>query len=115
MLEMLFRSRFRWRLRPHSVTGDAAYGTKENVAALEKAGIRAYTALPDHEKRTHLLGRDAFVYDAEKDVYTCPRASSCAARATTIGRGPSGTPRAPPPATPVPSRRDARRARTGAG
>ena len=72
MLEMLFRSRFRWRLRPRSVTGDAAYGTKENVAALEKAGIRAYTALPDHEKRTHLLGRDAFVYDAERDVYTCP-------------------------------------------
>ena len=24
MIEMLFRSRFRWRLRPRSVTGDAA-------------------------------------------------------------------------------------------
>ncbi len=25
MLELLFRSRFRWHLRPRSVTGDAAY------------------------------------------------------------------------------------------
>ena len=41
MLELLFRSRFRWRLWPRSVTGDAAYGTVENVAGVEKAGIRA--------------------------------------------------------------------------
>jgi hypothetical protein len=37
MLDLLFRSRFRWRLRPHSVTGDAAYGTVENVAVVEKS------------------------------------------------------------------------------
>jgi transposase len=73
MVELLFRNRFRWRLRPRSVTGDAAYGTKENIAAIEKAGIRAYTALPDHEKRTSLFGKDAFTYDAEKDFYTCPQ------------------------------------------
>jgi Transposase DDE domain len=73
MVELLFRSCFRWRLlRPRSVTGDAAYGTKENIATIEKAGIRAYTALADHEKRTSLFGRDAFAYDAEKDIYTCP-------------------------------------------
>jgi transposase len=72
MIELLFRNRFRWRLHPRSVTGDAAYGTTENIAAIEKAGIRAYTALPDHEKRTSLFGRDAFTYDAEKDLYTCP-------------------------------------------
>jgi hypothetical protein len=30
MLEMLFRSIFRWRLSPRSVTGDATYGTSEN-------------------------------------------------------------------------------------
>jgi Transposase DDE domain len=73
MLDLLFRSRFRWRLQPRSVTADAAYGTTENIAAIEKAGIHAYTALADHEKRTSLLGRDAFTYDAEKDLYTCPR------------------------------------------
>jgi transposase len=73
MLELLFRSRFRWRLHPRSVTADGAYGTKENIAAIEKAGIRAYVALVDHEKRTSLFGRDAFTYDAEKDTYTCPQ------------------------------------------
>ena len=73
MLEMLFRNRFRWRLRPHSVTGDAAYGTRENIAAVEKAGIRAYVALPEQGKRTALFTIDAFAYDAERDVYTCPR------------------------------------------
>jgi hypothetical protein len=73
MLELLFRSCFRWRLHPRSVTADAAYGTTENIAAIEKAGIRAYMALVDHEKRASLFGRDAFTYDAEKDLYTCPK------------------------------------------
>ncbi len=31
MIELLFRNRFRWRLHPHSLTGDAAYGTTENI------------------------------------------------------------------------------------
>src|SRR3712207_96120 len=35
MLELLFRSRFRWRLHPRSVTADAAYGSTENIAAIE--------------------------------------------------------------------------------
>ena len=72
MPEMLFRSIFRWHLSPRSVTGDATYGTRENIAAIEKAGIRAYTALADQERRTSLFTIDAFVYDEEKDLYTCP-------------------------------------------
>lgn len=72
MLEMLFRSTFRWRLRPRSVTGDATYGTKENIAAIEKAGIRAYTALADQNRRSSLFTIDAFEYDPQKDLYTCP-------------------------------------------
>jgi hypothetical protein len=70
MLEMLFRSTFRWR--PRSVTGDAAYGTRENVAAIEKASVRAYTALPEQGKRTSLFTIEDFVYDAQRDLYTCP-------------------------------------------
>jgi transposase len=73
MLELLFRSRFRWRLRPCSVTGDAAYGTIENIAAVEKSGIHAYIALPDHDKRDPLFGKSEFIYDAEKDLYICPQ------------------------------------------
>ena len=33
MLDLLFRTRFRWRARVRRVTGDAKYGTKENIAA----------------------------------------------------------------------------------
>ncbi len=72
MQEMLFRSTFRWQLRPQSVTGDAAYGTRENIAAIEKAGIRAYTALPEQGKRTSLFTIEDFLYDSEKDLYICP-------------------------------------------
>jgi transposase len=72
MQDMLFRSTFRWRLRPRSVTGDAAYGTRENITAIEKAGIRAYTALPQQGKRTSLFTIEDFLYDAERDLYTCP-------------------------------------------
>ena len=73
MQEMLFGSAFRWRLRPRSVTGDAAYGTRENIAAIESAGIRAYTALPDQQKRTSLFTIEDFLYDAQRDLYTCPQ------------------------------------------
>jgi transposase len=73
MQEMLFGSVFRWRLRPRSVTGDAAYGTRENIAAIESAGIRAYTALADQGKRTSLFTIEDFIYDAQRDLYTCPQ------------------------------------------
>jgi transposase len=73
MLDLLFRSRFRWRLQPRSVTGDAAYGTVENVVAVEKAAIHAYMALPKHDERGPFFGKNEFVYDAERDLYICPR------------------------------------------
>jgi transposase len=73
MLELLFRSRFRWRLWPHSVTGDAAYGTTENIAAVEKAGMHAYMVLPKHDERGPFFGKNEFAYDAERDLYICPQ------------------------------------------
>ena len=45
MLDMLWRALFRWRLRPRRVTGDSAYGTVENITAIEQASIRAYMVL----------------------------------------------------------------------
>ena len=89
MLDLLFRSRFRWHLQPGSVTADAAYGTTQNIAAIEKVGIRAYLAVVDHEKRTSFFGRDAFTYDAQKDLYICPKGEILRLlKATTTGRGP---------------------------
>ena len=46
---LFYRSRFRWRLHPLSVSGDAAYGTRENITTIEKAGIRAYLGMPNRE------------------------------------------------------------------
>jgi hypothetical protein len=72
MLDLVWRARFRWHLPLEQVTGDATYGTIENIVALEDAGIRAYISLPDFEKRTPFFGRSAFTYDAEHDHYSCP-------------------------------------------
>ena len=88
MQEMLFRSTFRWGLRPRWVTGDAAYGTRENITAIEKASMRAYTALPEQGKRTSLFTIEDFSYDADRDLYTCPAGEVLyAARAAIAGEG----------------------------
>src|SRR3712207_1590248 len=73
MLDLLWRTAFRWRLRPHRVTGDAKYGTRENIAAVESAGIRAYLALPNFDfGDTGFFGPGHFRYNPNLDVYICP-------------------------------------------
>jgi transposase len=73
MLDLLWRTVFRWRLRPRRVVADGIYGTVENVAAVEKAGIRAYLALHEAGGSPKLFPKAAFSYDAERDLYVCPR------------------------------------------
>jgi transposase len=73
MLDLLFRTRFRWGARVRRVTGDAKYGTKEIVAAVEEAGIRAYLCMTDFEKVGPYFGTSRFVYDPDRDLYTCPK------------------------------------------
>ena len=73
MRDLLWPVCFRRKLRPHHVTGDAKYGTIENIVAVEDAGIRAYVPLTDFEHRTALFGRDVFTYDADRDQYCCPQ------------------------------------------
>ncbi len=72
VLDLLWRTRFRWKLHPRQFTGDTAYGTAENIVALEEQHIRAYVPLPDFDKRTEFFGQRDFRYDAERDVYICP-------------------------------------------
>jgi transposase len=72
MLDLLWRVCFRWKLRPRQVTGDTAYGTTENIVAIEDAGIRAYVPLPDFDHRTAFFGRDRFTYQSDRDAYRCP-------------------------------------------
>jgi transposase len=74
MLDLLWSSVFRWRIRPRQVTGDAKYGTRQNMASLEEAGIRAYVAIPNYFdfRDTGLFGPGHFRYDPENDNYLCP-------------------------------------------
>jgi hypothetical protein len=72
MLDLVFRSRFRWKLWPGQATGDSKYGTQDNIVALEDQGIRAYVPLPDLDHRTAFFSSQLFQYDAGRDVYICP-------------------------------------------
>jgi Transposase DDE domain len=86
MLDLLWSTAFRWHIRPRRITGEAKYGTRENVAALEKAGIRAYVAIPNFDFRdTGLYGPGHFRYDPEKDLYVCPANERLHRRARTSG------------------------------
>jgi transposase len=72
MRDLIFRTRFRWKLHPRHVTGDTKYGTIENIKAIEDAGIRAYVPLPDWEHQRPYFGPAQFRYDGEHDCYICP-------------------------------------------
>jgi len=74
MLDLLWHTYFRWRLRPKQVTGDSLYGTGENLKAIEEAHIRAY--IPVAERGQHNMGyfgSAQFTYDASQDLYRCPQ------------------------------------------
>ncbi len=72
MLDLVFRTRFRWKLWPRQATGDTTYGTVDNIVALEHEHMRAYVPLPDFDQRTPFYGQREFQYDPEQDAYTCP-------------------------------------------
>ena len=71
-LDLLWRARFRWKLRPRQVAADTKYGTVENIVALEEQRIRAYFPLSEVGQRAGLFGEHDFRYDAAADVYHCP-------------------------------------------
>jgi len=71
-LDLLWRARFRWKLRPRQVTGDTTYGTVENIVAIEDQDIRAYVPLSKVGQGAGLFGARDFRYDADADVYRCP-------------------------------------------
>jgi Transposase DDE domain len=72
MLDLLWRSSFRWKIAPRQVTGDTAYGTVENIAAIEQAGIRAYVPLTGAGKARPYFSKEEFAYDPQQDLYQCP-------------------------------------------
>ena len=72
MLDLLWRSSFRWKIAPRQVTDDTAYGTVENIAAVERAGIRAYVPLTGAGKARPYFSKEEFAYDPELNIYQCP-------------------------------------------
>jgi transposase len=73
MLDLLWRTQFRWKVRPKQVTGDTTYGTLDIIQAVEDAHIHAYMPLAEAGDSNPLLGIEQFLYDAETDSYTCPQ------------------------------------------
>jgi len=86
MLDLLWRSTFRWKIRPRRVTGDTAYGTTENIAAVERAGIRAYVPLTGAGKARPYFSKEEFAYDAGRDLYRCPAGQPLRPRANNKAR-----------------------------
>jgi len=80
--DLLWRVCFRRKLRPGHVTGDATYGTVENIVALEDAGIQAFFPLPDFDRRTPYYGASRFTYDAQRDQNRCPQGQPLPRRKT---------------------------------
>ncbi len=75
-VDLLWRTRFRWKLHPRQVTGDSKYGTTENVVAIEDQQIHAYVPLSDAGRRPGLFADTDFIYDGTADVYRCPGAAT---------------------------------------
>jgi transposase len=71
-LDLLWRARCRWKLRPRQVPGDTTYGTVENIVAIENQDIRAYVPLSKVGQRAGLFGERDVRSDADADVYRCP-------------------------------------------
>ena len=71
-VDLLWRTRFRWKLRPQQVTGDTKYGTVENIVAIERERIHAYVPLSEVGRRPGLFRDTDFVYDPAADSYRCP-------------------------------------------
>ena len=86
MLDMLWRTVFRWKSRPRRVTGDSAYGTVENTTAIERAGIRAYVALKGAGQGRPFFGKDEFAYDPGRDLYRCPAGELLVPRMRNVAR-----------------------------
>jgi transposase len=71
---MIDRTQTRFGLKPKRLLGDSAYGSAETVHWLvENKKIAPHVTLWDKgERRDGTFSRSDFVFDAEKDEFTCP-------------------------------------------
>lgn len=71
-VDLLWRTRFRGKLRPRRVTADTTYGTVENIVAIEDQALRADVPLSEAGRRPGLFADTDVVDDSEADVDRCP-------------------------------------------
>ena len=60
MLDLLWRTCFRWKLRPHHVTAEGKYGTLENVAAVLRRPLTSTPGISDDPVRGYEVSRSPF-------------------------------------------------------
>ena len=108
-LDLLWWTRFRWKLRPRQVTGDTKYGTVENMTAIERERIHAYVPLSSVGQRAGMFGEQNVVYDAAADTYCCPGDRRSASSRSARRPGGASMPRPQSPAPPARSGRNAPR------
>jgi len=71
-VDLLWRTRFRWKLHPRQVTADSKYGAAENIVAIEREHIHAYVPLSQVGRKPGLFRDTDFVYNPGADTYHCP-------------------------------------------
>jgi hypothetical protein len=71
-VDLIWRTRFRWKLHPRQVTGDTKYGTVENIVTIEAEQIHLYVPLSEVGQRAGVFSEQDFRYDPIADMYHCP-------------------------------------------
>jgi hypothetical protein len=74
MLNLLWRTHFRWKVWPRQATGVSKYDIEENIVAIENQHTHAYIPLPDYDHRTEFFSSLEFTYDTQRDFslnYLC--------------------------------------------
>jgi transposase len=73
-VSMLKRVISRFGLKPKRLAADTAYGSSKTLKALLDCNVDPYIPVWDKSKRTDgTFSKGDFIYDAKRDVYTCPR------------------------------------------
>ena len=72
---MIDRTKERFALKPKHIAGDVAYGTGEMLGKLVARDIDPHIPVWDKSNRDDgTFSRADFIYDEERDLYTCPGA-----------------------------------------
>ena len=86
---MIGRTEARFGLKPSWLAADTAYGSAANLHWLvNEKGIAPHVPVIDKSRRDDgTFSREAFVYDKERDVYTCPAGKNLKTGGTLVNDG----------------------------